>query len=44
MTRTRVTGEQIVAVFKEGEMGAPGADLSRHLGIAEQTFYRWTRR
>ena len=25
-------------------MGTPVADLIRHLGIAEQTFYRWTQR
>ncbi len=25
-------------------MGAPVAELIRHLGIAEQTFYRWKRR
>ena len=44
MKRKRVSVEQIVAVLKQAEMGAPGADLIRHLGIAEQTFYRWKQR
>jgi putative transposase len=40
----RFSVEQIVAVLKQVEMGAPVADLIRPLGIAEQTFYRWKRR
>ena len=44
MKRNRVSVEQIVAVLKQAEMGAPVADLIRHLGIAEQTFYRWKQR
>lgn len=40
MKRTRFSVEQIVAVLKQAELGAPVADLIRHLGIAEQTFYR----
>jgi putative transposase len=42
--RKRFSVEQIVAVLKQAEMGAPVGDLIRHLGIAEQTFYRWKRR
>jgi len=42
--RKRFSVEQIVAVLKQAEMGAPVAELIRHLGIAEQTFYRWKRR
>lgn len=30
--------------IQKAELGAPVADLIRHLGIAEQTFYRWKRR
>ena len=44
MKHKRFSVEQIVAVLKQAEMGAPVADLIRHLGIAEQTFYRWKRR
>jgi putative transposase len=42
--RKRFSVEQIVSVLKQAEMGAPVADLIRHLGIAEQTFSRWKRR
>ncbi len=44
MKRKRFRVEQIVAVLKQAEMGAPVADLIRHPGIAEQTFSRWKRR
>ena len=44
MKRTRFSVEQIVAVLTQAEMGAPVADLIRHLGIAEQTFSRGKRR
>lgn len=44
MKRKRFRVEQIVAVLKQAEMGAPVSGLIRHLGIAEQTFYRWKRR
>lgn len=44
MKHKRFSVEQIVAVLKQVEMGAPVADLIRPLGIAEQTFYRWKRR
>ena len=41
MKRKRYTVEQIVAAVKQHELGTPVADISRKLGIAEQTFYRW---
>ena len=44
MKRTRFSAEQIVAVLKQAELGAPVADLIRHLGITEQPFHRWKRR
>ena len=44
MKRTRFRVEHIVAVLKQAEMGAPVADLIRHLGSAEQPCYRWKRR
>lgn len=44
MKRKRFSVEQIVAVLKQAEMGASVADLLRHLGIAEQTFYHWKQR
>jgi putative transposase len=42
--RKRFSVEQIVAVLKQAEMGMSVSDLIRHLGIAEQTFYRWKKR
>jgi putative transposase len=44
MRRKRFSVEQIVAVLTPAEMGTPVSDLIRHLGIAEQTFYRWKQR
>jgi len=41
--RKRFSVEQIVAVLKQAEAGTPVAELIRHVGIAEQTFYRWKR-
>ena len=39
--REQLSVEQIVAVLKQAEMGMPVGDLTRQLGISEQTFYRW---
>ena len=33
--------EQIVAVLKQVELGMSIADVTRRVGISEQTFYRW---
>ena len=41
MKRKRYSVEQIVAAVKQHEAGTSVADISRKLGIAEQTFYRW---
>ena len=40
MKRKRFSVEQIVAVLKQAEAGMPVAELIRHVGITEQTFYR----
>jgi putative transposase len=37
----RFSVEQIVAVLKQAELGLPIADLTRQIGISEQTYYRW---
>jgi putative transposase len=39
--RKRFSVEQIVGVLKQAEAGTPVAELIRHVGISEQTFYRW---
>ncbi len=41
MKRKRFSIEQIAAVLKQAEAGMPVAELIRHVGISEQTFYRW---
>ena len=30
-----------MAVLKQAELGMPVADITRQVGISEQTFYRW---
>ncbi len=44
MKRKRFSVEQIVAVLKQAEMGISVAELTRQVGISEQTFYRWKQR
>jgi putative transposase len=41
MKRKRYSVEQIVAAVKQHELGMSAADISRKLGIEEQTFYQW---
>ena len=41
MRKSRFSVEQIVAVLRQVEMGMALADVTRQLGISEQTFYRW---
>lgn len=41
MRKKRYSVEQIVAAVQQQEAGMSVADISRKLGIAEQTFYRW---
>lgn len=43
MKKKRLSVEQIVAVLKQAEMGMSVADVTRQMGISEQTFYRWTK-
>ena len=37
------TEEQILAVLRQAEGGTTVAEICRHVGIAEQTFYTWKR-
>ena len=45
MKRKRYSSEQIIAMLREAEVkisqGMTAGEVSRHLGIAEQTYYRW---
>ena len=41
MKTKQYTEEQIIAVLKEGEVGAKVADLCRKYGMSDATFYNW---
>jgi len=47
MKRKRYNPEQIIAMLREAEVkisqGMAVGEVSRQLGIAEQTYYRWRR-
>ena len=44
MKRKRFSVEEIFAVLQPAEQGMKVADPVRHVGISEQTFYRWKTR
>ena len=41
MKRSRFTEEQIIAILREQEAGAPTAEVCRRHGISSATFYKW---
>lgn len=41
MKRSRFNEEQIIAILKEQEAGAPTADVCRRHGVSSATFYKW---
>jgi putative transposase len=41
MRKSRYSEEQIIAILKEVEAGAPGDEVCRKHGISRQTVYRW---
>ncbi len=41
MKRSRFSEEQIIGILKEQEAGAVTADVCRHHGISNATFYKW---
>lgn len=41
MKRSRFSEEQIIAILREQEAGAPTADVCRRHGVSTATFYKW---
>jgi len=41
MRKNRFSEEQVIHAVKEHEAGTKTADISRRLGVSDQTFYRW---
>ncbi|MCD4726257.1 MAG: transposase [Pirellulales bacterium] len=44
MKRKRFTEEQIAFALRQSESGAAVTEITRKLGVSEQTFYRWKRK
>lgn len=44
MRKARFSEEQIIAILKESEGGAPTTDLIRRHGISRNTFYNWRKK
>tara|TARA_R110001592_G_scaffold362300_1_gene675687 strand:- start:974 stop:1240 length:267 start_codon:yes stop_codon:yes gene_type:complete len=44
MKRKRYTEEQIAFALHQAESGTPVAEVTRKMGITEQTFYRWKKK
>jgi putative transposase len=44
MKKSNFTDEQVACALQQHEAGTSVSEISRKLGIAEQTFYRWKKR
>jgi putative transposase len=44
MKRKRFTEEQIAFTLRQAESGTAVTEITRKLGVSEQTFYRWKRK
>ena len=44
MRKTAFTEEQVAYALREVEAGASVVEISRKLGVTQQTFYRWKRK
>jgi putative transposase len=44
MKQKRYTEEQIAFALRQAESGIPVAEVTRKMGISEQTFYRWKKK
>ena len=41
MKRTKFSEQQIITILKESESGVKVADLCRHHGMGQSTFFKW---
>lgn len=44
MKKSRFTEEQIAFAMRQSETGTPVEEITRKLGVSQQTFYRWKRK
>lgn len=44
MKKSRFTEEQIAFALRQAETGTAIQEITRKLGVSEQTFYRWKRK
>ncbi len=44
MKKKRFTEEQIAFALRQAESGTAVSDITRKLGVSEQTFYRWKKK
>jgi putative transposase len=44
MKKSSFTDEQISFALKQADTGTPIADITRKMGVSEQTFYRWKKK
>ncbi len=42
--RKRFTEAQIVFALRQAESGTPVSEITRKMGVTEQSFYRWRKR
>jgi len=44
MRKSHYSEEQIAFALRQAEQGTPVAEVTRKMGISEQTFYRWKKK
>ena len=44
MKKSNFSEEQIAFALRQAELGTPVIEITRKLGISEQTFYRWKKK
>ncbi len=44
MKKSRFTEEQIAFALRQSETGTPVEEITRKLGVSQQTFYRWKKK